>query len=274
MEDEEGEECAAVTEAVAVTAEVVSPPAPAEEVLAPAPTAKAPATPAPVVVLAAPAPAQKLPMGRILYSVIEVVESSGTFVDPNIVGSDVEILGTGESQRGRSCGEHRIPVDAQTDPTTPIPTFAVTSPTTAIDGGGATSFPTSDFVKPSYLPTYGSSLGGTGGGDAGAVAHGGGDYHHPVELISAPSTGSSEAATTESTETPAVAAESTKTPVAPVPTPSVTEASVGATASPVGSGGPVMQAKNTSSLLAAAAAATAASLCIAAMAAAVVWTMY
>jgi hypothetical protein len=47
-------------------------------------------------------------MGRILNSVIEVVESSGTFVDPNIVGSDVEIVGTGESQRGRSCGEHNV----------------------------------------------------------------------------------------------------------------------------------------------------------------------
>jgi hypothetical protein len=99
---------AAGTEAVAVTAEVVSPPAPAEEVLAPAPAAKAPAAPAPVAVLAAPAPAQKLPMGCILNSVLEVVESSGTFVDPNIVGSDVEVVGTGESQRGRSCGEHNV----------------------------------------------------------------------------------------------------------------------------------------------------------------------
>jgi hypothetical protein len=80
------------------------------EVLAPAPVAKAPAAPAPGVagVLAAPAPAQKLTMGRILNSVIQVVESSGTFVDPNIVGSDVEIVGTGESQGGRSCGEHNV----------------------------------------------------------------------------------------------------------------------------------------------------------------------
>jgi hypothetical protein len=99
---------AAGTEAVAVTAEVVFPPAPAEEVLAPAPAAKAPATPAPVAVLAAPAPAQKLPMGCILNSVLEVVESSGTFVDPNIVGSDVEVVGTGESQRGHSFGEHNV----------------------------------------------------------------------------------------------------------------------------------------------------------------------
>ena len=84
---ERAKNVAAGTEAVAVTAEVVSPPAPAEEVLTPAPTAKAPAAPAPVAVLAAPAPAQKkLPMGRILNSVLEVVESSGTFVDPNIVG--------------------------------------------------------------------------------------------------------------------------------------------------------------------------------------------
>jgi hypothetical protein len=47
-------------------------------------------------------------MGCILNSVLEVVESSGTFVDPNIVGSDVEVVGTGESQRGHSCGEHNI----------------------------------------------------------------------------------------------------------------------------------------------------------------------
>ncbi len=99
---------AAGTAAVAVTAEVISLAAPAEEVVAPAPTAKAPAAPAPVAVLAAPAPAQKLPMGRILNSVLEVVESSGTFVDPNIVGSDVEVVGTGESQHGRWCGEHYV----------------------------------------------------------------------------------------------------------------------------------------------------------------------
>jgi len=99
---------AAGTEAVAVTAEVVSPPAPAEEVLAPAPAAKAPAAPAPVAVLAAPAPVQKLPIGRILDSILEVVESSGTFVDPNIVGFDVEVVGTGESQRGCSCSEHNV----------------------------------------------------------------------------------------------------------------------------------------------------------------------
>ena len=70
--------------------------------------AKAPAAPAPVAVLAAPAPAQKLPMGRILNYVLKVVESSGTFVDPNIVGSEVEVVGTGESQRGRSCCEHYV----------------------------------------------------------------------------------------------------------------------------------------------------------------------
>ena len=99
---------AAGTAAVAVTAEVISLAPPAEEVLAPAPTAKAPAAPAPVAVVAAPAPAQKLPMGRILNSVLKVVESSGTFVDPNIVGSDVEVVGTGESQRGHSCGEHDV----------------------------------------------------------------------------------------------------------------------------------------------------------------------
>ena len=70
--------------------------------------AKAPAAPAPVAVLAAPAPAQKLPMGRILNYVLKVVESSGTFVDPNIVGSNVEVVGTGESQHGHSCGEHYV----------------------------------------------------------------------------------------------------------------------------------------------------------------------
>ena len=169
----------------------------------------------------------------------------------------------------------RFPADAQTDPTTPIPTFAVTSPTTAVDGGGgATSFPTSDFVEPSYLPTYGSSSGGTGGGTPAPSPMEEETTTLPpiVDLISAPSTGSPEAAAAESTETPAVAAESTETPVAPVPTPSVTEAPSGATASPVGSGGPVMPAENTSS--SSAAATTAASLCVATTAAAAVWTMY
>ncbi len=73
------------TAAVAETAEVVSPSAPAEEVPAPAPTANAPAAPAPVAVLTAP-------VGHILNSILEVVESNGTFVDPNIVGSDVEVV--------------------------------------------------------------------------------------------------------------------------------------------------------------------------------------
>jgi hypothetical protein len=80
------------TAAVAVTAEIVS---------APAPTAKAPAAPAPVAVLAAPAPVQKLSMRHIFNSVHEVVESSGNFVDLNIAGSNVETVGTGESQRGQ-----------------------------------------------------------------------------------------------------------------------------------------------------------------------------
>jgi hypothetical protein len=96
------------TAVVAVTAAVISPAAPAEEVFAPAPRVKAPAAPAPVAVLTVPAPTQKLPMGRILNSVLKVVESSGTFVDPNIVGSNVEVVGTGESQRGRSCGKHYV----------------------------------------------------------------------------------------------------------------------------------------------------------------------
>jgi hypothetical protein len=87
------------TAAVAVTAEIVS---------APAPTAKAPAAPAPVAVLAAPAPVQKLSMRHIFNSVHEVVESSGNFVDLNIAGSNVETVGTGESQRGQSCSEHYV----------------------------------------------------------------------------------------------------------------------------------------------------------------------
>ena len=105
----------------AATARVVSAPTPAEVV--PAVAAAAPARrwkmkrsknvaagteAVAVTVEVVPAPAQKLPMGRILDSVLKVVESSGTFVDPNIVGSDVEIVGTGESQRGRSCGEHNV----------------------------------------------------------------------------------------------------------------------------------------------------------------------
>ena len=36
------------------------------------------------------------------------MESSGTFVYPNIVGSDVEVVGTGESQRSRLCSEHYV----------------------------------------------------------------------------------------------------------------------------------------------------------------------
>ena len=105
----------------AATARVVSAPTPAEVV--PAVAAAAPARrwkmkrsknvaagteAVAVTVEVVPAPAQKLPMGRILDSVLKVVESSGTFVDPNIVGSDVEVVGTGESQRGRSCGEHNV----------------------------------------------------------------------------------------------------------------------------------------------------------------------
>ena len=89
---------------------VVSVPTPAIKSAETAPpVAEAPAAAAPgVAVIATPAPSQKLTMGLILNSVLEVVESSGTFVDPNIVGSDVEIVGTGESQRGRSCGEHNV----------------------------------------------------------------------------------------------------------------------------------------------------------------------
>jgi hypothetical protein len=166
----------------------------------------------------------------------------------------------------------RFPADAQTDPTTSIPTFAVTSPTT-VDGGGATSFPTSDFVESSYLPTYDSSSGGTGGTPAPSPMEEETTTLPPiVELITAPSTVSPDAAAT-ATDPPAVSAGSTEfSPVAPVPTPSVTEAPAGGdTVSPVGSGGSVESAEKTSSSSSSSAAA---SLCVATTAAAAVWTMY
>ena len=90
---------------VATTAAVVSPPVPAEEVPALAPTAKAPATAAIVDALAV---VHKWPTGHILDSVLEVVKSSGSFVDPNLVGSGVEVVGTGESKGGRACGAHYV----------------------------------------------------------------------------------------------------------------------------------------------------------------------
>ena len=105
----------------AATARVVSAPTPAEVV--PAVAAAAPARrwkmkrsknvaagteAVAVTVEVVPAPAQKLPIGHILDSILEVVESSGTSVDPKIVGSDVEVVGTGESQRDRLCSEHNV----------------------------------------------------------------------------------------------------------------------------------------------------------------------
>ena len=147
---------------------------------------------------------------------------------------------------------------------------------------GPTSFPTSD-VESSYLPTYDSSSEGTydstgGGTPSPSPMEDDTTTTLPpiVDLISAPSTGSPEAAST-ATDPPAVAAEPSEPPVAPVPTSSVTEAPAGAaTVSPVGSGGPVTPAENTSSSSSSssAAAVTAASLCVATTAAAAVWTMY
>jgi hypothetical protein len=39
---------------------------------------------------------------------MDIVEASGAFMDRNIVGSHVEVVGVGESQRGRSCSKHRV----------------------------------------------------------------------------------------------------------------------------------------------------------------------
>jgi hypothetical protein len=39
-------------------------------------------------------------------TVLDVVESRGFALDPNLVGSAVEVVGTTESQRGRSCPKH------------------------------------------------------------------------------------------------------------------------------------------------------------------------
>jgi hypothetical protein len=39
---------------------------------------------------------------------MNIVEASGAFMDRNIVGSHVDVLGIGESQRGRSCNKHRV----------------------------------------------------------------------------------------------------------------------------------------------------------------------
>ena len=43
-----------------------------------------------------------------LVSAMDIVEASGAFMDRNIVGSHVEVVGIGESQRGQSCNKHRV----------------------------------------------------------------------------------------------------------------------------------------------------------------------
>jgi len=43
-----------------------------------------------------------------LVSAMDIVEASGAFMDRNIVGSHVEVVGISESHRGQSCNEHRI----------------------------------------------------------------------------------------------------------------------------------------------------------------------
>jgi len=43
-----------------------------------------------------------------LVSAMDIVEASCAFLDRNIVGSHVEVVGIGESQRGRSCNKHRV----------------------------------------------------------------------------------------------------------------------------------------------------------------------
>jgi len=39
---------------------------------------------------------------------MDIVEASGAFMDRNIVGSQVDVVGIGESQRGRSCNKHHV----------------------------------------------------------------------------------------------------------------------------------------------------------------------
>ena len=43
-----------------------------------------------------------------LVSTMDIVEASGLFMDRNIVGLQVEVVGIGESQRGRSCNKHHV----------------------------------------------------------------------------------------------------------------------------------------------------------------------
>jgi hypothetical protein len=45
---------------------------------------------------------------RTLISAMDIVEASGAFMYRNIVGSHVDVVGIGESQRGRSCNKHRV----------------------------------------------------------------------------------------------------------------------------------------------------------------------
>ena len=43
---------------------------------------------------------------RAIDAVLDVVEALGFVMDPDLVGSQVEVVGTTESQRGQSCHEH------------------------------------------------------------------------------------------------------------------------------------------------------------------------
>jgi hypothetical protein len=43
-----------------------------------------------------------------LDTAMDIVEASGAFMDRNIVGSQVEVVGIGELQQGRLCDQHRV----------------------------------------------------------------------------------------------------------------------------------------------------------------------
>jgi hypothetical protein len=45
--------------------------------------------------------------GRLLNTVLKVVEASGSFLDPNLVEKEGEVVGMGKSQRGCSCSIHK-----------------------------------------------------------------------------------------------------------------------------------------------------------------------
>jgi hypothetical protein len=49
-----------------------------------------------------------LTQNHTLVYAMDIVEASGAFMDRNLVGSHVEVVGIGESQRGRSCNKHRV----------------------------------------------------------------------------------------------------------------------------------------------------------------------